>query len=256
MAESQEITEAVCVHTRKIYDSCRDKDCAEDLRVYPTARSQAYIESAFSVRPGAATLLYADVNVDSIGFNRGYYTVDVTYFYDVTGTTFPGENPVRGLCVFNKRVMLFGSEGSARVFASDGSVTGGESQPVAVVECVDPIVLGMKLVDASSSALTADIRDIPPRILNYFGEELVVNDCPRLLAATLGQFSIIRLERDSQLVVPVYDYCLPDKACSPGTEDDPCTMFDRIRFPVEEFFPPDSIETEDEYRAALHNQGT
>ena len=36
MAESQEITEAVCVHTRKIYDSCRDKDCAEDLRVYPT----------------------------------------------------------------------------------------------------------------------------------------------------------------------------------------------------------------------------
>ena len=39
MAESQEITEAVCVHTRKIYDSCRDKDCLEDLRLYPTASS-------------------------------------------------------------------------------------------------------------------------------------------------------------------------------------------------------------------------
>ena len=39
MADSQECTEAVCIHTRKIYDSCRDKDCVEDLRVYPTASS-------------------------------------------------------------------------------------------------------------------------------------------------------------------------------------------------------------------------
>ena len=29
------IREAVCIHTRKIYDSCRDKDCIEDLRFYP-----------------------------------------------------------------------------------------------------------------------------------------------------------------------------------------------------------------------------
>ncbi len=39
MADSQECTEAVCIHTRKIYDSCRDKDCVEDLRVYPTVSS-------------------------------------------------------------------------------------------------------------------------------------------------------------------------------------------------------------------------
>ena len=26
------IREAVCIHTRKIFDSCRDKDCVEDLR--------------------------------------------------------------------------------------------------------------------------------------------------------------------------------------------------------------------------------
>ena len=29
------VREAVCIHTRKIYDSCRDKDCIEDLRFYP-----------------------------------------------------------------------------------------------------------------------------------------------------------------------------------------------------------------------------
>ncbi len=252
MAESQEITEAVCVHTRKIYDSCRDKDCAEDLRVYPTASSQPYIDSAFSVRPSAATLLYADVQVDEISFNRGYYTVDVTYFYDVAGVTFPGENAVHGLAVFNKRVMLFGSEGSAKVFASDGSFSDGNAQPVAVAECVDPIILNMKLADAVPGP-RPEPRQIPQNIMDYFGEELVLADCCRTLTCTLGQFSILRLERDSQLVLPVYDYCLPDKECEPGIQDDPCTMFSRINFPVDEFFPPDSIETAEDYRSAKQN---
>ena len=45
------IKQAVCVSTRKIMDACRDKDCIEDLRVYPTVSSLPYIESAFSVRP-------------------------------------------------------------------------------------------------------------------------------------------------------------------------------------------------------------
>ena len=32
------VRESVCVHTRKIFDSCRDKDCVEDLRFYPRRR--------------------------------------------------------------------------------------------------------------------------------------------------------------------------------------------------------------------------
>ena len=252
MAESHDITEAVCVHTRKIYDSCRDKDCAEDLRVFPSISTQAYIDSAFSIRPGNAALLYADVQVDEIGFHRGYYTVDVTYFYDVTGITFPGEHTVRGLAVFNKRVMLFGSEGSAKVFASDGSCADAASQPIAVAECVDPIILNMKLVDAAPP-LRPEPRQIPDSILAHFGEDLVLTDAGRIVTATLGQFSILRLERDSQLVLPVYDYCLPDKECEPGIQDDPCTMFSRITFPVDEFFPPDTLETEEDYRTAKQN---
>lgn len=208
------------------------------------------------MRPTGATLLYADVDVDEISFNRGFYTVDVTYFYEVSGTTFPGENPVTGLCVFNKRVMLFGSEGSAKVFSSDGNFADSYTQPIAVVECVDPIALNMKVVDACPTGLMADVSAIPPAILARFGEDLVLTDGSRLLLATLGQFSIIRLERDSQLVVPVYDYCLPDKDCVSGSEDDPCTLFSRIRFPVEEFFPPDSIEAAEDYRSAIQTLNT
>ncbi|MFQ9859525.1 MAG: hypothetical protein ACLRWL_06285 [Evtepia gabavorous] len=52
------IREAVCIHTKKIYDSCRDKDCIEDLRVYPTVPPRRS-DRALSVRGGRAELLQA-----------------------------------------------------------------------------------------------------------------------------------------------------------------------------------------------------
>ena len=45
------LREAVCVHTRKIFDSCRDKDCAEDLRFYPAQGCQEVIDKAISPAP-------------------------------------------------------------------------------------------------------------------------------------------------------------------------------------------------------------
>lgn len=59
------------------------------------------------------------------------------------------------------------------------------------------------------------------------------------------------LERDSQLVIPVYNYCFPENECVGTTDDDPCTLFGRIRFPVEEFYPPDNLSTCDSYRSLL-----
>ena len=61
---------------------------------------------------------------------------------------------------------------------------------------------------------------------------------------TLGQFSIIRLERDTQLLTPVYDYCMPEKECpcdGGSCQEDPCELFRKVQFPVGEFFPPNAI---------------
>ncbi len=140
------IREAVCIHTRKIFDSCRDKDCVEDLRFYPTASSQAVIDRALSLKAGRAELLYAYIDVEPMGFNRGFYTVDVRYFYRVTADAFVGASrpvSVCGLAVFDKRAILFGSEGSAKVFSSkmaahdlDSQDLMGTNLPTAVVEAV------------------------------------------------------------------------------------------------------------------------
>ena len=84
------IREAVCIHTKKIYDSCRDKDCIEDLRVYPTRGSQAVIDRALSVRGGRAELLRAYIDVEPAAYNRGFFSVDIRYYYRITAEAFLG----------------------------------------------------------------------------------------------------------------------------------------------------------------------
>lgn len=250
VSSSDTIREAVCINTRKIMDSCRDKDCVEDLRVFLTRSSSDYIDNAFSVRPCSASLLHTEVSVKEMCLNRGYYTVDITYFYDVIGETYPAGQQVRGLAVFDKRVMLFGSEGRTKSFSSDDCCApdNNGAMPIAVVDAVDPIALHMNIVENGAAELGNEEREIPGKIKRMFSDELDTSNCARRLYVTLGQFSIVRLERNTQLLIPAYDYCMPDKECVGSSEDDPCTMFSRIKFPVDEFFPPDSIDPCEDYQ--------
>lgn len=251
VSDERRIREAVCIHTKKIFDSCKDKDCIEDLRVYPTRGCQEVIDRAVSVKAGCAELLYAYIDVEPVTFNRGFYTVDVRYFYRITADAFVGAaRPVEitGLAVFDKRVILFGSEGSAKVFTSTGKNCGSDIQglpattvPTAVVESVDPIILGMKLVEVCQCRHNDNCCEIPPAVCACFPEELVTGGDVHRLFVTLGQFSIIRLERDTQLLMPAYDYCMPEKDCDCGCDcrqEDPCELFRKVQFPVGEFFPP------------------
>lgn len=162
--------------------------------------------------------------------------------------------------MFDKRVILFGSEGNAKIFSSDTAVCGLDGQylqrtnlPTCVVEAVDPIILGMKLVEVCDQPYDCDMSDIPECIRDAFGCELMVGGDSRRVYVTLGQFSIVRLERDSQLLMPAYDYCLPEKECVGSNDDDPCSLFSKIGFPVDEFFPPDTLECSDNYREAKVN---
>ena len=247
------IREAVCIHTKKIFDSCRDKDCIEALRFYPTVSSQSVIDRAISIKAGTAELLYAYIDVEPIGFNKGFYTVDVRYFYKVTADAFVGAaRPIQvcGLCVFDKRVILFGSEGAAKVFSSASCLGGMDRQdaagcnlPTAVVEAVDPIVLGMKLLDVCECRpCDCALTEIPPCICACFDCDLCFGSEGKRIYVTLGQFSIVRLEREAQLLMPAYDYCVPEKECAcGGGEEDPCEVFRHVQFPMEEFFPPNAM---------------
>lgn len=123
---------------------------------------------------------------------------------------------------------------------------------VSMTEAVDPIVLDARLVESGCSRwdCDCDLCEVPPAISQCFGGELCGGDEGRRIYITLGQFSIVRLERDSQLLVPVYDYCMPEKECSCGSTDDPCSLFRNINFPVGEFFPPNTVALPEDYEEA------
>ena len=256
---SSGIREAVCIHTKKIYDSCRDKDCIEDLRFYPRLQYVDTVNRALSVKGGSAKLLHVYVDVEPVTFNRGFYTVDMRFFYCVTlqaYTSGPIPVPVDGMCVFDKRVILFGSEGNAKIFSSEYREGEPDPQrmrknnlPVAVVEAVDPIVLDAKLVDCCDPhmSMEGELAEIPAFINCFFDGELSSGGDGRRVYVTLGQFSIVRLERDSQLLIPVYDYCMPEKECSGGAGEDPCGLFRNISFPTNEFFPPNTVRMPETY---------
>ena len=60
----------------------------------------------------------------------------------------------------------------------------------------------------------------------------------KAVLVTLGLFSIVQMERDVQILIPAYDYCIPQRECECNTQN-PCDTFQGIDFPVDEFFPPE-----------------
>ena len=244
-----DLNQAMSIHTRKITDSCRDKDCIEDLRVYLTKGSQCVLDTAAGARVRCAELLYTYIDGEPVAFDRNHYCIDVTFYYQIladamTGAIHPA--PLYGLAVFTKRAILCGEDSRAHIFRSDTRI--GEpdgitrihtNRPTAVVEVLDPMVLGSKVRDVCECKEQTAVQ-IPAAIRSMFDDELVLGGDRRRLFVTLGQFSIVRLERDAQLIVPVLDYSIPTKECcdSPGcTAEDPCEMFSRIPFPAAQFAP-------------------
>ena len=62
----EDLRQALSIHTKKITDSCRDKDCIEDLRVYLTKSSQAILDTAAGAKVRCADLLYAYIDVETV----------------------------------------------------------------------------------------------------------------------------------------------------------------------------------------------
>lgn len=245
------VREAVCIHTNRIYDSCRDKECLEDLRVYLTQGEQNLLDNAVNVKVKAAEIIWVYIDVEAVPFNRGFYTIDIKYFYKVFIDVFTGvckPHEITGLATYDKRIILFGSEGSTKTFCSNFRPSSPDIQgwyktnmPIACVEVVDPIVLGSKVVepDEKCCCCNVDITSVPEAVCRCFNDRLTCGDDDRKLFVTLGQFTIVRLERDSQLLIPTYDFCVPTKECVGGSDITPCELFDKIKFPTQEFFPPD-----------------
>mgnify|MGYP005892657607 CR=1 FL=1 len=226
------------------------KDCLEDLRVYFTQPSQQIVDNAQSIKCRRVEVLNVFMDVESVPFNKGFYSVDMTYYFLVTADVFssPVTPPaaVQGVAVFSKKVILYGSEGSVKTFSSGRCDPGPDDCsadcPAAKVQVVDPIILSCRLCDSPSPGCDCAVS-IPRNICGRLSGDSVAPEGRRYVYVTIGMFSIVQLEREVPMMIPVYDYCVPDKECV-ATADDPCELFRKIKFPVNEFFPPRLTELE------------
>jgi hypothetical protein len=242
--------EAVCVDAGRVYDSCSDKDCLEDLRVYFSERDQMVIDHAISVRPKKAEVITTFIDVEALPFNRGYYSCDLTFYFAIHFEVYSGHgmgcSTVCGVAVFQKKVILFGSEGNVKVFASefcpdthDRQEMPTRNMPRCNVQVAEPVILGAKLVEKCNCVCNNDCgcSCIPACICERFNCNFCDTDNGKVVLVTLGIFTIVQLIRNVQMLMPIYDFCVPAKECCPNTES-PCDMFRKMCFPVDEFFPP------------------
>ena len=176
--DPNDLQQAMSIHTRKITDSCRDKDCIEDLQVYLTTSSQAILDSCTGARVRCAELLYAGIEVEPVAFDRNHYCIDVTFYYQILADATIGTNrpaALNGLAVFSKRAVLCGENSRAHIFRSD-TVLGGvdghtrpyTNRPTAVVEVTDTNSQNTKPTHISKQSQNANVIFSPSINPNLF----------------------------------------------------------------------------------------
>jgi hypothetical protein len=267
------VKEAVCINIDKVYDSCKEKDCIEDAPVFfkaddncEEAELKKIINNAINVKIRRAEVVDVFTDIEEVPFKRGFFTVDIRYFIVVTLDFFvPKTNcapkivTVKGLVNFDKKVILFGSEGNVKMFKSHFTDRGvdcmdnrleQDNLPMSKVEVAEPIALSAKVVeeqdcgcccccDKLSNEILSTIRPLDSNDTCEIDED---NYSDKKVVVSIGIFSIIKLLRNVQLMIPAFDFCMPNKECVSAAEESPCDLFDTIEFPADEFFPPQKFE--------------
>ena len=117
--------------------------------------------------------------------------------------------------------------------------------PTAVVEAVDPIVLNMKLVDVCECRpCDCELTEIPPASVPASAATCASATTASGSMSPWASSPSSAWSRRPSSLMPVYDYCMPEKECGCGggsCEDDPCEIFRHVKFPVNEFFPPNAM---------------
>jgi hypothetical protein len=243
--------ESFGIEASRILDACRDRDCFENVRVFLTAVGEDLITRTNNVRVKCAKLCGANIQTDPIQFNRGFYAVNIKLYVTLTFEVcvpMGQAQEFEGVAVLEKRVILYGGESNVSVFRSSESggycsipepVCCAKNAPEAVVEVVEPIVLGAHIVEHRSQCrCCCSCCDVPVTVTDGLNGTLCDGDGDsRTLAVSLGVFSVVRLVRPGQLLVQGTEFCLPDKECCEPSEEDPCGTFRKMPFPTAEFCP-------------------
>ncbi len=242
--------ENVCIEANRVLDSCRDRDCFENVQVFITGFGNEIIERTGNIRVKDSCITWSSITVDPIAFNRGFYSVNLRLYIKITfeACLSPGRvQEFDGVAVIDKNVVLFGGESNLNVFKSNGTsgfcempteVCCNEGNvPTAVVEVVDPIILNAKIIEKKHEHhcfCCCTCGDIPDGVTRNINGPLS-DDGERFLVVSIGLFSVVRIVRPAQFIIQATEYTVPDKECLTHSEENPCDIFKCMAFPTHEF---------------------
>ena len=113
--------ECVSIETGRIFDSCRDRDCYENVRVYLTDCGYDIIERTGNVRTKEGAIAWTYISIDPVRFNRGFYSITIRFYIKLLfeACLAPGRpQEFEGIAVVEKKVILYGGESNVSVFRS------------------------------------------------------------------------------------------------------------------------------------------
>ena len=199
----------------RVYDSCSDKDCLEDLRVYFTERDQM-VDRPCGQRPGEKSrrLLTTYIDVEALPFNRGYYSCDLTFFFEVQVECLFRSRRALHHRLRRRRVPETGDpvwqRGQVSRYSTANSVTTprppGDAVPAMLPRCsvqvAEPIVLSAQLMDACDRCncgcacvlrLLLQLYSGPASATGTAGTSATTND-GKIVYVTIGIFTIVQLD--------------------------------------------------------------
>lgn len=241
--------DTICIDTYRVLDSCRDKDCYEDVRVFLCEDGQSIIDRTTNIRTTGAEIVCASINVNPVQFNRGFYQITIRFYIKLCfEACINGRSQCfEGMSVVEKTVVLYGGEGNVNIYKStpDGNgycaecTTANRSSnlPIGVAETVSPVVLSVKVAEPNSCCncyCCCSCSDIPEAVADTISGGLIDSENNRLYVS-LGIFYVVRIERPAQYLITATDYCVPDKECVTSECDNPCSIFRNMAFPTNEF---------------------
>ncbi len=248
---------ACCIDTYRIYDSCKNQECAENLRVIVTGAGQSIIDAAEAIRIKNIRVIHTRILTEEMPFNKGYYQISLRFYFQCILDCCTGlgtGQDVAGLAVFDKTLILFGGCGNVSSFQSEIApssfcavplphTASGNNLPRAVVEIAEPVALRLNVFSSENTAecgiCPCPAEEIPSCVNAFFHEPLQdeISQGKRVYLS-MGLFYMVRIERPAQLVVPACDACVPKESCEYDLPHaDPCSLFLSMDFPLHQFYP-------------------
>ncbi len=209
-----------------------------------TDEGQELIDSAGLIKTRCCEVMGVYFEVAPLAFNKGFYSVDMTFFFKIVCTVCNGPTAtpvlVEGVGIFCKKVILFGSEAGVRTFSTYEDLTDTNNcTPIVNVQVLDPMILSSHICEEPGQSPPVFSAPIPPEIAEKFAGSFACIQPSRTLYVTLGMFSIVQLMRQVQVMIPIYDFCVPkSESDSQVVDSDPCEIFSKVDFPTDDFFPP------------------